>query len=177
MTRRLAICCFAACFCFAVVSRADDKAKPAAATLAQARFDQFKRLAGEWTGKAPHDTGQHEGTISYKLTAGGSAVLETLFAGTNHEMATMYHLDGDAIALTHYCVLGNQPRMKCIPTDDAKKLVFNFAGGTNLDPAKDMHMHEATFEFLSDDHIRSTWTMYSAGKADHSSTFDLRRKK
>ena len=47
----------------------------------------------------------------------------------------------------------------------------------NLDPAKDMHMHEATIELVTDDHIRSTWTMYTGGKPDHSTTFDLQRKK
>jgi len=168
----------AAAFLFvAPLTRADDNEKPAAAKLAQARFDQFKRLAGEWTGKAPHDVGHQEGTITYKVTAGGSAVVETVFAGTGHEMVTMYHLDGDSLVLTHYCVLGNQPRMKCTPTDDPKNLVFEFAGGTNIDPAKDMHMHTAKFEFLSDDHIRSTWTMFAAGKPDHSTAIDMRRKK
>ena len=34
-------------------------------------------------------------------------------AMANHaEMITMYHPDGDGLALTHYCMLGNQPRMK-----------------------------------------------------------------
>jgi hypothetical protein len=179
VNRLITLCCCltTAALLSPLATRADDNDKPSAAKLAQSQFDQLKRLAGQWTGKAPHETGQHEGTITYKLTSGGSAVMETAFAGTDHEMITMYHLDGDAIVLTHYCVLGNQPRMKCVPTADAKKLDFKFSGGTNLDPAKDMHMHDATFELLSDDHIRTTWTMYSAGKPDHSSTFDLQRKK
>jgi len=155
---------------------AEDDSTPGAAKLAQDRFDQLKRLVGEWTGKAPHDVGQQEGAYTYKLTLGGSAVMETAFAGSNHEMVTMYHLDGDAIVLTHYCALGNQPRMKCTPTDDAKRLVFRFLDGTNLDPAKDMHMHEAIIEVVADDHIRSTWTLYTSGKPDHTVTIDLKRK-
>ena len=27
-------------------------------------------------------------------------------------MATLYHLDGDQLMLTHYCSAGNQPRMR-----------------------------------------------------------------
>ena len=155
----------------------DDENKPNSVELAQDQFNQLKGLIGEWAGKAPHDVGQHEGTVTYKVTSAGSAVMETMFAGSDHEMVTMYHVDGDAIVLTHYCALGNQPRMKCTPTGDRKKLVFRFLDGTNLDPAKDIHMHEATLEFLTDDHIRSSWTLYFGGKLDHTTTFDLKRKK
>jgi len=156
---------------------ADDKDQPSAAKLAQAQFAQLKGLAGEWTGQGGHEVGDHDATVSYKLTAAGSTVMETIFAGTPHEMVTMYHLDGDALVLTHYCALGNQPRMKSAPSGDPKKLVFRFLDGTNLDAAKDMHMHEATIELVADDHIRSAWTSYTNGKPDSTAKFDLKRKK
>ena len=159
------------------ITPADDKSNPSSAKPAQAQFAQLKRLVGEWTGKAGHGDAEHEATISYKLTAAGSTVVETVFAGTAHEMVTMYHLDGDAVVLTHYCALGNQPRMKAEATGDPKKLVFRFLDGTNLDAAKDMHMHEATLEFVADDHIRSAWTSYTNGKPDSVAKFDLKRKK
>jgi hypothetical protein len=162
---------------WASVARADDKDKPSAVRLAQAQFDQLKRLAGEWTGKGGHEVGDHEATVNYKVTAAGSTVMETVFAGTPHEMVTMYHLDGDAIVLTHYCALGNQPRMKSAPTGDPKRLVFQFLDGTNVDAAKDMHMHEATIELVADDHIRSAWTSYANGKPESTAKFDLKRKK
>ena len=50
---------------------------------------------------------------TYRVTAAGSAVMEVLFPGTDHEMVTVYHQDGDDLILTHYCAAGNQPRMKC----------------------------------------------------------------
>ena len=46
-----------------------------------------------------------------RTTGGGSAVTETLFPGTAHEMMSVYHMDGDDLVLTHYCAGGNQPRM------------------------------------------------------------------
>ena len=55
--------------------------------------------------------------------------------------------------MAHYCVLGNQPRMKADPKSPANQIVFRFAGGTNLDPKKDKHMHEATLTFVGDDRI------------------------
>ena len=69
------------------------------------------------------------------------------------EMVSIYHLDGADLVMTHYCVLGNQPRMKADPKSPANQIRFEFAGGTNLDPAKDMHMHEGTLTFVDDDHI------------------------
>ena len=43
--------------------------------------------------------------------------------------------------------------MKADPKSPANQIRFQFAGGTNLDPAKDKHMHEATLTFIDDDHV------------------------
>ncbi|MBI3461895.1 MAG: hypothetical protein HY000_02385, partial [Planctomycetes bacterium] len=135
--------------------------------------------AGEWSGKAKHvgEEGDEsfDAAISYRVTSAGSTVMETLFAGTEHEMVTMYHRHGNDLILTHYCAAGNQPRMKLEPNDDPKKLVFKFLDGTNLDSAKDMHMHEAVIEIVNDDHIRTAWTSYNKGKPSGTAKFDLKR--
>jgi basic membrane lipoprotein Med (substrate-binding protein (PBP1-ABC) superfamily) len=156
--------------------RSDEKAQAGKASAA-AWFEMLKKLEGEWTGKASHGEGPaQDATVTYKVTAADSTVMETLFGGTDHEMITMYHLDGDALVLTHYCSLGNQPRLKAQATDNATKIAFKFLDGTNLDPAKDMHMHEAVIEFVADDHLQSAWTGYSGGKPAFTAKFDLRRK-
>ena len=66
--------------------------------------------------------------------------------------------------MTHYCVLGNQPRMKADPKSPPNQIRFVFAGGTNLDPAKDMHMHEGTLTFVDDDHIEFAGVAWDGGK-------------
>lgn len=49
---------------------------------------------------------------SFKVTSGGSAIVETVFEGTPHEMVTVYHDNSDRqVTLTHYCMLPNQPKM------------------------------------------------------------------
>src|SRR5436190_1889073 len=68
-------------------------------------LDRFKQLEGEWNSKGMHDGKEHEMRVIYKVTAGGSAVVETVDPGTPHEMVTVIHADGDALALTHYCML------------------------------------------------------------------------
>ena len=88
----------------------------------------------------------------------------------------MSRLDGNDLVLTHYCSCGNQPRMKATLADP-KKLVFEFAGGANLDPAKDTHMHEMSITLTDDDHIKSEWTMFEKGAKKGTKSFDLTRVK
>ena len=55
-------------------------------------------------------------------------------------MTTMYHADKGEFMLTHYCALGNQPRMHAaMPKGDAKTLPFNFVDATNLATRTDAH--------------------------------------
>ena len=45
------------------------------------------------------------------------------------------------------------PRMKADANSPPNQIVFRFAGGTNLNPAKDRHMHEATLTIVGNDRI------------------------
>jgi hypothetical protein len=57
-------------------------------------------------------------------------------------MTSMMHLDGNELVLKHYCIAGNQPEMKLDRArSTARELNWVFTGGTNLDPAKDPHVH------------------------------------
>ena len=145
-------------------------------------LENLKSLAGEWfqADDPSRDTGERKDTqpaCIYKVVSAGSAVQETLFPGTPHEMVTMYHLDGDNLVLTHYCALANQPRMKAEKSDDPSKLIFKFAGGTNVDPAKDQHMHDLTITFLDADHFRAEWVLHDGGKQKDVKTFQFYRKR
>src|SRR5687767_7169136 len=76
-------------------------------------FDAFKKLAGDWVGKGAADSGHGEKvSVNFKVTAGGSAVVETELPGTAQEMVTIIHPDGNDLVLTHYCHVGNQPQMR-----------------------------------------------------------------
>ena len=152
-------------------ARAQEEAKKVS------QLDALKRLAGDWTCKMKHGDSEHDVTVSYKVTSGGSAVQETIGAGSDHEMVTMYCQDGDDLVLTHYCMLGNQPRMKAKRDGSANKLSFKFTGAGNLKSEKDPHMHDMTLEILGDDHVKATWTMYRDGQAADTATLDLTRKK
>jgi hypothetical protein len=140
---------------FSPAGRADDTTVPKLpAPPTNSALEKMKKLAGTWllADKDGKPTDQVASII--KVTAGGSAVHETLFPGQPHEMVSVYTVDGSELILTHYCVLGNQPRMKADPNSPANQIVFRFAGGTNLDPSRDKHMHEATLTIIDDDRLQ-----------------------
>lgn len=116
-------------------------AASAQADLAPAdAFNSIKKLQGEWRGPAMQK-GMPPSHSIYKVTAGGSAVQESIFPGTKMEMLSVYHMDHGSLLMTHYCALGNQPRMKFNPRKStASELVFDFDGGTNMS-RRDQHMH------------------------------------
>ena len=116
-------------------------------------LEKMKSLAGTWllADKDGKPTDQIASII--KVTAGGSVVHETLFPDQPQEMISVYTVDGPDLIMTHYCVLGNQPRMKADPESPENQIVFRFVGGTNLDPKKDKHMHEATLTIVNDDQL------------------------
>jgi hypothetical protein len=160
----------------AAPSAGQDKKDHAKDTAKHARFEQFKQLAGEWVGKEQGKAG-FDVHVKYKVTAGGSAVVETLFPGTDHEMVTVIHPDGDDLILTHYCMLGNQPQMKASGKGDGNKVDFKFLRATNLKSEKDMHMHDVSFTFVNKDTLRSEWINFKDGKAADRVVFELKRKK
>jgi hypothetical protein len=169
----------------------DQPAKPGKADQAadtNPGFEKLKQLAGEWIAaddasppaseKKDEKTAEAPAPICiYRTVSAGTAVQETLFPGTPHEMVTMYHLDGANIVLTHYCALGNQPKMRAEASTDPAKLVFKFAGGTNVNPEKDAHMHDLTLTFVAPDRLRAEWTHYADGKSTGVKTFEMLRKK
>ncbi|MCU0878656.1 MAG: hypothetical protein MUF06_12795 [Pirellulaceae bacterium] len=137
----------------AVPALGDEKHNHASTAPSHAGLDKLKSLVGTWVVADKDGQPTEEVASVIKLTAGGTAIHETLFPGQPHEMVSIYTADGPDLVMTHYCMLGNQPRMKADPKSPANQIVFQFAGGSNLDPKKDKHMHAATLTFVDADHI------------------------
>ena len=139
---------------------------------AAAQLDKLKALEGDWVATGGAMPGM---TVSYGLTAGGSTVVETLMEGTDHEMITMYYLDGDDLVLTHYCVLGNQPHMQARPsTDDT--ITFDCYGGGNLADHSAQHMHRGVFIFEGADRLRTAWSSFEGGEELETLHIELARR-
>lgn len=153
--------------------------EPKAKTTTNPTFEKLKKMVGTWVEADEHGKPTDKVVSVVRLTASGSAVHETLFPGDSMEMMSVYHLDKNDVVMTHYCMLGNQPRMKADPSAPANKIRWVFAGGTNLDPAKDAHMHGAVVTFIDEDHLQIEGEAWDGGKpsTEHCGTLKLVRKK
>ena len=131
-------------------------------------------MEGKGDGEQPEDRQMMKMTVEYRLTAGGSAIQETVNRGSPMEMVSMYHdLDG-RLSMTHYCMLGNQPRMD-LESSGEDKLSFAFSKVNDLDPATDMHMHSMVLSFVDENKITQRWTMFQGGEAQASHDMQLTR--
>lgn len=141
---------------------------------AKATFERLKALAGEWEGRVSEDA--KVASVRYRLASGGTVVEETLFPGTPHEMISLYHLDGTELLLTHYCSGGNQPRLRLDRAASTPgELRFTFLDGTNLDPARDQHIHGLTLTSLPDGRLQHDWVSWANGKEEGHLRVALRR--
>lgn len=138
---------------------------PAPPTSGAAALEKLKALAGDWVEIEPKVGEKGAVAVMYRVTGAGSAVVSTLAPGTPHEMVSVYHRDGSDLVMTHYCAAQNQPRFraKSVP---ANVVAMEFDGGTNVDPAKDVHIHAVKVELLGPDEIRETWTGWKGGKTE-----------
>jgi hypothetical protein len=162
MTRRLLVCPLLL-LALPFATYGEDKSGKLPPAPTNPAFEKLKTLAGTWL--AADDDGKPTDQIVsiIRVTAGGSAVHETLFPGQPQEMISIYTVDGPDLVMTHYCVLGNQPRLKADPKSPANQIRFQFAGGSNLDPTKDTHMHSATLTIVDDGHIEVAGVGWQGG--------------
>ena len=145
-----------------------------AASHSAAAFKKLQALAGDWEGK--DEKGQPVRT-SFKSIVSNTAVMETLSPSGMEDMVTVYSMDGDGIALVHFCPTNNQPRMRVVPaSDDVKELSFDFQGASNLPSPNTGHQHHLVIRFEDENHITETWTWRHEGM-DMPMVFHLTRKK
>ena len=139
-------------------------------------LQRMQTLVGRWEGtKTDAGTPSEKVSVEYKLTAGGSAVVETLFAGTPHEMVSVYHDRNGALSMTHYCMLGNQPSMKLIK-ETAGAFEFDYVDTSGINSRVDPHMHALNISFLDEGHITHNWKFHEKGKEVGITTLTLARR-
>jgi hypothetical protein len=144
-----------------------------AQTPAQKSFDQLKSLAGSWEGKAADGKPVQ---VSFRDTAGGSALMSEIHGHGPENMISMIHLDGpNRLLLTHYCGAGNQPRMAATVSPDGKTYTFDYFDATNLATPDAGHMQRVVFTVLDANHHTEDWTFAAGPGKEMKELFDLRR--
>jgi len=146
---------------------AGDDARPAAVsepTLspAAAFFERLKSLDGDWKGES---TRGWTDRVNYRTIAAGSVVMSISFeAHPGETMVTMYHLDGDRLLVTHYCVAKNQPRLQATEfSPDGRTATFTFLDGTGMASRETGHMDKMIMTFEDAGTFTSHWTWYQNG--------------
>jgi hypothetical protein len=147
----------------APLSAADSKPNPG--------WEKLKSLAGEWEGTE----GGKPFQASYKLVSSGTAVMETLDGPDAMQMITIYTKDGGSLLMTHYCSMGNQPRMRSKGLEN-DKLTFAYVDAANLKSKDEMHMTGLVLTFKDADHLGADWT-HSLGVKKDVGRFEFARKK
>lgn len=141
---------------------------------AQRAFDTIKTMPGTWEQQSAD--GQTL-KVTFKVVSGGSAVMSEIQGHHGPEgMISMINLDGpNRLLMTHYCEVGNQPRMQAAISPDGKTITFNYVDATNLPSPDAGHMEKMVLTLVDDNHHTEEWTFVDHGK-EHKQIFDLRRK-
>ncbi len=153
---------------------------PASAEQKTSLLGAVQKLNGQW--ETMDEKGQWGPYGSFTAGSGGTAVREVMFPGTEHEMTNMYTMDGDAVLMTHYCAMGNQPHMKCRQatkhSDGSVSLAFEPAGVSDLNAGDEAYMGKMTLTSNADGTLTQEWWQIKQGKVtgEHHMVFKLRRK-
>ena len=142
-----------------------------AASAANTSFEQLKSLGGSWEGKGSNGEPVQ---VSYRVTSNGSALMSEIKG--KEDMISMFNLDGERLLMTHYCAVGNQPRMVASPSPDGKTITFQFLDATNLATPDAGHMNRLVISMADANHHTEEWVYNDHGK-EMKEVFDLWRKK
>ena len=152
--------------------------EPKDAAADQQMLSRIKSLEGEW--EMEDENGNWNTASVVAVSSNGSVVRQVMFPGAAHEMTNLYHMDGSDAVVTHYCAVGNQPRMvapKMTSTPEGDAIAFDFDSVSNLLPSHDHVMGKLRLVFLDDNHFREDWTsMDRDGNVASEMSFTYRRK-
>ena len=139
-------------------------------------FARIEALEGKWEGASKHGNGTEEKvTVEYHTSSGGSAVTETIFAGTPHEMVSVYFDENGKLVMTHYCMLGNKPTLG-LEKSDASQISLNATIQTRAALMGQMYMNSLTLDQPSKDELVQTWGGVGAdGKPSDPTVISLKR--
>ncbi len=137
-------------------------------------LDGLKSLVGDWTAT---DADGKPFSTSFRLISNNTALEETVNSAHDTQMVSIYSADGPRVAMTHFCSIGNQPRLET-PSErpNPNEFAFPFTGATNFASPNDQHMHRMVITMESANHFTEAWTIRVNGK-DSVREFRYTRKK
>ena len=157
-------------FCFISLSHAAEKSSG---------FLQMQNVLGKWEGTLIRSA-QEDIPISleYKMISDGSAIVEH----SNEdgiEMMTAFADQSGKLLATHYCALGNQPKMSVSDSTDSSISFSTNRKLSGLDPANDSFVDTWTFSDLKKgtDQFTYTYTVLNSDNTVETNSAVMRRIK
>ena len=175
-SRPLAVLLAAAVLCATAPGAGASQPKDVPLTSAEA-LAALDSLAGKWVGTTDHGDPI---TIEFSTMVKGTILVETQSPRTAEEMVSVYSRAGDDLTMIHYCPIGprgNQPHMQLDRTHSTPALLrFSFTSLTNLDPERDLYVHDGVIRILDANHIERDWNIYDHGHQVTTEHFRLTRQ-
>lgn len=139
-----------------------------------ADFKLIKSLAGKWTTTTSMFGKKNQKMfVEYKVTAGGSTVLETIFPGTPYEMISTYYDDNGKLVMTHYCMMRTRTTLKAKNGKDGLTFRVAHIEGAKVD--KEHTMGDLTLSLKDKNHFVSSCG--GAGKKAKRTSMEFTRVK
>jgi len=110
-------------------------------------FETLKSLLGDWLGT---DEQGRPTKVHYAMTANNTALVEDWAFDNDMKALTIYHMDGPLLMATHYCPIGNQPRLDLRARSEDGTLFFECVSATHLKSFKDPHEHAFNLKLNKD---------------------------
>lgn len=150
-------------------------AEPVAAGAAAGSeaLKKVKALEGSWQGLAETTGSFQDVRAEYKIISNGSAVMETLFAGTPEETVSIYYDGEKALYVTHYSSHGSRPVLKF--NAEGEMIRFEFIESAGIDPAKDFHLNSLEMTFVRPDAMIQERSYHRNGEPAYDTIIRLER--
>jgi len=129
---------------------------------AHSPLDSFRKLEGTWSIQADGKTLDIQ--VNYQVASKGTIVTEQF----GRELS-VFAMDGTAVTMTHYCNVGNQPRLRLRPRNAQNVYEFDlFEVIGPIDGPAD-HVERVVYEFLTDKRIdlKIIWWHPSGKETEH----------
>lgn len=149
---------------FAPVVRAEAPQPPP--DNSSAELQRIKSLAGRWVTTTAMFGGKPQRMYTeYRVTSGGSAVVERIFPGTPQEMLSVYYDDDNGkLAMTHYCIMRNRPNLKLV-SSSPDAITMDIAKIDGMKSKNEPAMGGVTIRFKDANHIETTCKGNGKGNA------------
>lgn len=135
----------------------------AAPPNAQKTFALMKTLAGNWQGLVTADNPAWSTdkpiSLSIRVASHGNALIHELDTGGPE--VTVFYVENDHLALTHYCDFGNKPHLVARPSMDGHTIDFQLADLAGSDQMG--HVTDGVFTVIDPNHHLEDWTFVPPG--------------